>query len=308
MSNHRGQRPPLVAEKRYSGAKTPPAKPRKRARKAKAKPAPWPANPLLRLLLWPIRVVTRALWWITWRGAVVGGLALAAVVAWFAVSLPPVTTLLDARARGSVTILDRDSQVFAWRGEQFGGQITADTVSPNLKNAIIATEDKRFYRHFGISPRGVASAIRINLREGRGPLSGHGGSTITQQTAKLLCLGTPYDPDTGMSEAEYEADCRRTTLARKAKEAVYALALEARYSKDEILTIYLNRAYLGAGSRGFEAAAQRYFGKSAAEVDPAEGAMLAGLLVAPSRFAPTANLQRAQDRANLIIGLMEAQG
>ncbi|MEL6519091.1 MAG: penicillin-binding transpeptidase domain-containing protein, partial [Pseudomonadota bacterium] len=93
-----------------------------------------------------------------------------------------------------------------------------------------------------------------------------------------------------------------------AKEAVYAMALEARYSKDEILTIYLNRAYLGAGSRGFEAAAQRYFGKSAAEVSPAEGAMLAGLLVAPSRFAPTANLERAQNRANLIIQLMEDQG
>ena len=216
--------------------------------------------------------------------------------------------MLDARARGSVTLLDRNGEVFAWRGEQFGGQITAATVSPNLRNAIIATEDKRFYRHFGISPRGIASAVRINLSEGRGPLSGHGGSTITQQTAKLLCLGNEFDPTAGISEADFEADCRRGTITRKVKEAIYAMALEVRYSKDEILTIYLNRAYLGAGTRGFEAAAQRYFGRSANEVLPAEAAMLAGLLVAPSRFAPTANLQRSRDRANLIIGLMEDQG
>ena len=111
-----------------------------------------------------------------------------------------------------------------------------------------------------------------------------------------------------MSEAEFEADCRRTTLARKIWEAIYALAMEARYSKDEILTIYLNRSYLGAGTRGFEAAAQRYFGISARHVGPAEAAMLAGLLKAPSRYAPTANLQRSRDRAATIIRLMEKQG
>lgn len=223
-------------------------------------------------------------------------------------TLPDVDALLDGRARGSVTLLDRDGKVFAWRGDQFGGVITADTVSPHLKNAVIATEDKRFYRHFGISPRGVASAVRINLSEGRGPLSGHGGSTITQQTAKLLCLGVPYEPDQWESEAAYESDCRQGSLWRKGKEAIYAMAMEVKYSKDEILTIYLNRAFLGAGARGFEAASQRYFGKSAAEVSPAEASMLAGLLVAPTRYAPTNNLQRSQDRARLVVGLMETQG
>ncbi len=235
-------------------------------------------------------------------------LLVALAVAWQAVNMPPASALLDGRARGSVTLLDRNGQVFAWRGEQFGGQITAEMVSPHLKNAIIATEDRRFYRHFGVDPLGIAGAIRINLSEGRGPFEGNGGSTITQQTAKLLCIGRPYDPERWPSEAAYEADCRRSTLWRKAQEAVYALAMELRYSKDEILTIYLNRAYLGAGTRGFEAAAQRYFGKSAAEVNPAEAAMLAGLLKAPTRFAPTNNLQRARDRANVVIGLMEEQG
>ncbi len=236
------------------------------------------------------------------------GLLLALAVGVVYTSLPDADALLDGRARGSVTLLDRDGKVFAWRGDQFGGVITADTVSPHLKNAVIATEDKRFYRHFGVSPRGVASAVRINLSEGRGPLSGHGGSTITQQTAKLLCLGVPYEPSEWESEAAYEADCRQGSLWRKAKEAVYAIAMEVKYSKDEILTIYLNRAFLGAGARGFEAASQRYFGISAAEVSPAEAAMLAGLLVAPTRYAPTNNLQRSQDRARLVVGLMETQG
>ncbi len=235
-------------------------------------------------------------------------IAIAAAVLFYAASLPPVSALLDGRSRGSVTLLDRNNTIYAWRGEQFGGQITADTVSPHLKNAVVATEDKRFYGHFGISPRGIASAVRINLSEGRGPLSGHGGSTITQQTAKLLCLGTTYSPSSGMTEAEFEADCRRSTIGRKVKEALYAMAMELRYSKDDILTIYLNRAYLGAGARGFEAAAQRYFGISANEVLPAEAAMLAGLLKAPSRYAPTANLERSRDRAATILKLMQEQG
>ncbi|MEO0678628.1 MAG: transglycosylase domain-containing protein, partial [Pseudomonadota bacterium] len=222
--------------------------------------------------------------------------------------LPPAETFVDQRARGSVTLLDRNGQVFAWRGDQFGGVVTADTVSPNIKNAVIATEDRRFYRHLGISPRGVASAIRINLSEGRGPLSGHGGSTLTQQTAKLICMGTPFDPDAWPSEAAYEADCREGSISRKAREAIYALGMEIKYTKDEILTIYLNRAFLGSTARGFEAATQRYFGKPASEATVAEGAMLAGLLVAPSRFAPTNNLQRSQDRAATVVRLMEEQG
>lgn len=252
--------------------------------------------------------VLRLSWRLASRLALMGALVVGLAVLYVYAQLPAMTALLDGRTRGSVTLLDREGEVFAWRGEQFGGQITADTVAPALKNAVIATEDRRFYRHFGLDPVGIAGAVRINLSEGRGPLSGHGGSTITQQTAKLLCLGVPYDPKAWASETAYEADCRRTTLARKAKEAVYALAMEARYSKDEILTIYLNRAYLGAGARGFEAAAQRYFGKSANAVTPSEAAMLAGLLKAPSTYAPTTNLQRARDRANLIVGLMRDQG
>ena len=222
--------------------------------------------------------------------------------------MPEAFTLTDGRIRGSVTFLDRDGDVFAWRGEQFGGTVTPSNVARHLRNAVLATEDKRFYRHFGISPRGIASAIIINLREGRGPLQGHGGSTITQQVAKLLCLGVEFDPTGEISEAEFERDCRRTTIWRKIKEVPFAVAMEIKYSKDEILTVYLNRVYLGAGAQGFEAASQRYFGKSAAVVNASEAAMLAGLLAAPSRYSPTQNLDRAQKRAAVIVSLMEEQG
>ena len=307
MSSNGRNRPPLVAERRIPAKPAAkPAQPRKPKPRARSRARI--GNPVLRAIVGIPGFILRILWAGLWRTALLGGVAVLGASAWYASQLPPVSDLIDARARGSVTLLDRDGAVFAWRGEQFGGQIAPDTASPHLVNAVVATEDKRFYQHFGISPRGIASAIRINLSEGRGPLSGNGGSTITQQTAKLLCLGEPYDPAKWESEAAYEADCRQTSLWRKAKEALFAIGMEMRYSKDEILTLYLNRAYLGAGTRGFEAASQRYFGKSAAELTPAEAAMLAGLLKAPSTYAPTGNLERSQQRANLIVGLMQEQG
>ena len=322
-------RKPLVAEKRYSAggrgkasaAKKParkkPArkvKPRKfglfglfARKKTRAKPARKKPG-FIGLLLAPFVWAFRLAWGFTWRVGMVVCLLVGMAVAFQYAKLPEVSAYLDGRARGSVTLLDRKGGVFAWRGDQFGGVVTADTVSPHLKNAIVATEDKRFYRHFGLSPRGIASAVRINLSEGRGPLSGHGGSTITQQTAKLLCLGRVYDPDEWKSESAFEADCRKGSLWRKGTEAIFALAMEAKYTKDEILSIYMNRAYMGGGAYGAEAAAQRYFGKSANQLNPAEGAMLAGLLTAPSSLAPTNNLQRSQDRAATVLRLMQEQG
>ena len=258
---------------------------------------------LWKLFLLPFRMV----WAMAWRLSLIIFLLVGLGVVYFVTNLPEVYDLVDGRAKGSVTLLDHNGDVFAWRGDQFGGVVTAQTVSPFLRDAVVATEDRRFYHHFGLSPRGVASAIRINLRSGRGPLSGNGGSTITQQTAKLICLGINYDPEVWKSERGYERECRRTTLWRKIKEATFALAMEVKFSKNEILTIYLNRAFLGAGARGFEAASQRYFGKSATIVNAAEAAMMAGLLKAPSRLAPTDNLSGAQARAAIVVGLMQRQ-
>lgn len=332
MSRNSGGKRPLVAEKRTRpAARKPKATKPKAAQRSTApktgkktvarKPVKRTARPKTPrkqsgggtgggLLSLPKRMfswIIGVLWAISWRFGLVLGVFLAGAIGLIYSQLPPASEMVDGRARGSVTLMDNTGEVFAWRGDQFGGVITAETVSPHLKNAIVATEDRRFYRHLGVSPRGVLSAVRINLSEGRSALQGHGGSTITQQTAKLLCIGKPYDPAVWKDEAAYEADCRRGSIGRKIHEAVYALAMEARYTKDEILTIYMNRAYLGAGARGFQAASQRYFGKSAAEVSPAEAAMLAGLLVAPTRYAPTSNLELSRNRANLIIGLMEDQ-
>lgn len=305
----------LVAERRYPAAAQakPKAKARAKPKRAKTirkgKTSPKrSSNILVRLIGGMIRWVSRLIWLVFSRTALAGAVVLGLAIFYIYMTLPPFSDLLDGRARGSVTLTDRDGAVFAWRGEQFGGQITADTVSPHLRNAIVATEDKRFFKHLGVSPRGVASAVKINLSEGRGPLSGNGGSTLTQQTAKLLCLGVPFDPKEWKNQAAYEADCREGSVVRKIKEAVYAMAMEARYSKNEILSIYMNRAFLGAGSNGFEAASQRYFGKSAAQVNIAESAMLAGLLKAPTRYAPTNNIERSRERAGIVLLLMNQQG
>jgi penicillin-binding protein 1A len=322
----------LVAERRYPAA-TRTAKPRsavkkkatkktvfskfwmrktatkKKVSKPRRKAAPKrSSNIFVRIIGGALRWVLHILWMTVSRGALAGAVVLGLAIFYVYTTLPPFSDQTDGRARGSVTLRDQNGSIFAWRGEQFGGQITADTVSPYLRNAIVATEDKRFYKHLGVSPRGVASAVKINLSEGRGPLSGHGGSTLTQQVAKLLCLGVPFDPNAWESQTAYEADCRRGSMVRKVKEAVYAMAMEARYSKNEILSIYMNRAYLGAGANGFEAASQRYFGISAADVNIAQSAMLAGLLTAPSRYAPTSNLKRSQERAGIVLLLLNQQG
>ncbi len=303
MTGKRGSKPPLVAERRRAAA----PKPRKSTAKPRRRKAAPKRRGLLGTLLWPFKWLLILFWRIAWRGTVVVSLLVGIGVFYYASSLPPMNELVDARTRGSVTLLDARGETFAWRGDQFGGMIMASDVSQHLHNAVVATEDKRFYWHFGVDFYATAAAMVRNFRNGGNPLSGAGGSSITQQTAKLLCFGRPFDPDVYENETEYEADCRRTTLWRKVQEATYAFALEARYTKEEILTIYLNRAYLGAGSRGFEAASQRYFGVSAAQVNPAQSAMLAGLLKAPSSFAPTRNLQVSQDRGATVIRLMEEQ-
>lgn len=317
MSGTGKKRPPLVADKRYGAAKPKPkakpkAAPARRKPAARKRTAParkrGPIGRLFGFLASLIWRIFRFFFGFFWRGAVAVTVLIGLGVFYYAATLPPISELVDGRARGSVTLQDQGGRTFAWRGEQFGGMITANGVSPHLRNAVVATEDKRFYGHMGVSPRGIASAVRINLRAGRGPLSGNGGSTITQQVAKLLCLGQPYVPSDWDSEAAYEADCRRTTIWRKVKEATYAMALEVKYTKDDVLTIYLNRAYLGSGSRGFEAAANQYFGHGAEAVTPAEAAMLAGSLKAPSVYNPANNLQRAQDRAATVIKLMHEQG
>ena len=247
------------------------------------------------LLIFVLKKAKRLFLWLSLRGLIIFLASALTAIVYFYFIIPPFEDILDGRQKGSVTFLDKNGDAFAWRGQQFDQSLRSTNASPYLIQAIISSEDRNFYRHFGVSIRGIIGAIIINLREGRGPLTGHGGSTITQQVAKLLCL---------MNDLKSEANCRRQSIARKILELPFSIALELKFTKPEILSIYMNRVYLGAGATGFEAASQRYFSKSAAKSSLPEAAMLAALLKAPSRYAPTNNLKLAQSRSALVVKSM----
>jgi penicillin-binding protein 1A len=214
-------------------------------------------------------------------------IGLGGLVAYHAAQLPPINQLTVPKRPPNIAILAADGSLLANRGETGGRTITIGEVPPYLPKAFVAIEDRRFYEHFGIDPIGLGRAVVNNLRRAGGV---QGGSTLTQQLAKNLFL------------------TQERTAARKIQEAILALWLERTYSKDQILELYLNRVYFGSGAYGVEAAAQRYFNKSARSVTIAEAAMLAGLVQAPSRLAPNRNPEAAEKRAQLVIAAMADQG
>ena len=180
----------------------------------------------------------------------------------------------------AVTFLDRYGNEIGSRGIRHNDAIPLEEYPDYLIKAVLATEDRRFYEHFGIDVSGTARALNANAKAG-GVVQG--GSSITQQLAKNLFLSN------------------ERTIERKIKEAYLALWLESRLTKNEILKLYLDRGYMGGGAFGVDAAAQYYFGKSARDVTLSEAAMLAGLFKAPSRFSPNVNLPAARARANVVL-------
>jgi len=219
--------------------------------------------------------------------AFVGVLGWVALFYAYAPDLPDTDALFEQPPRPGITFLADDGGVLARRGAYQARLVELDEVAPSLIAAVIATEDRRFYSHFGIDPLGIARAVLANLQAGA---IVQGGSTITQQLAKNLFLS---------GERSFD---------RKIREMILAVWLETRLTKDEILTLYLNRVYLGAGAYGVEAASQRYFGKPAAKLDLAESALIAGLLKAPSRLAPTSDLEAARERAAVVLRAMVDAG
>ena len=186
----------------------------------------------------------------------------------------------------AVTFLDRYGNEVGSRGIRHNASVPLDQFPDSLIKAVLATEDRRFYEHFGIDIGGTMRALLTNARAG-GVVQG--GSSLSQQLAKNLFLSN------------------ERTLDRKIKEAFLAMWLEARLTKNEILKLYLDRAYMGGGAFGVDAAAQYYFNKSARDVNLAEAAMLAGLFKAPTKFAPHVNLPAARARANVVLdNLVEA--
>jgi penicillin-binding protein 1A len=215
--------------------------------------------------------------------AILGGGALG----YFALTLPDTSGLARSARRPSVTILAADGSLLATYGDLFGQPLTLKEMPRYLPQAVIATEDRRFYSHFGIDPVGLVRAALADLSAGHVV---EGGSTITQQLAKNLFL-TP-----------------ERSLGRKIRETLLALWLEHRFTKDQILEIYLNRVYLGAGTYGVDAAAHRYFGKSARGLDLYQCAVIAGLLKAPARFNPARDRDRAATRTAQVLANMVDAG
>ena len=203
-------------------------------------------------------------------------------------SLPVEGGLQVDPAQHAIVMQAGDGETFATRGVFRGAKLTADDLPRYLGPAIVAIEDRRFYQHSGIDPRGTFRALWRDLRAGGA--SREGGSTITQQLVRNTYLSADK------------------TLRRKVQEALLSLWLERQLSKDEILLRYLNTAYFGAGSFGADAAAHRYFGKKAKDLTLAECAMLAGLVRAPSQLAPTRNFGGAKERADTVIQAMVDTG
>lgn len=207
---------------------------------------------------------------------VIGGL----MVIYFARNLPDIGALETIKKQQGITIEDEKGQVLANYGDVYGSYIPYDQLPKTLVQAVLATEDRRFFEHHGVDFFGILRAMVTNVRRGH---MVQGGSTVTQQVAKNVFL-TP-----------------ERTLSRKIQEMILAFWLEARFSKKEIMAIYLNRVYLGSGAFGVDAAARRYFNKSARDLTLYESALMAGLLKAPSRYSPVANAERARDRVHQVL-------
>ena len=215
------------------------------------------------------------------------GIIGAGVLAWYAYDLPELGEIEQLTRRPNITLLAADGSRLASFGDRFGATRALHELPPHLPRAVIAVEDRRFYDHGGVDFRGLLRAVFVNIRDLR--LS-QGGSTLTQQLAKNLFLTSAR------------------TFKRKIQEVMLAVWLEQRFTKDQILTIYLNRVYLGAGTYGVDAASRHYFGKPATEATLYESALLAGLLKAPSRLDPTRNPDGADQRAVLVLQTMIETG
>jgi len=240
-----------------------------------AKAGPTRRRPLLRLAKWTLVL---GIW------ATVG---VAGLVAYYAHDLPDIERAVAETREPTVTFKARDGTTLATYGNAYGGRVELDALPPALRRAVLAVEDRRFRAHPGVDPLGLLRASLANLRAWDVV---QGGSTITQQLAKNLFL----------SPAQ--------TLKRKVQELLLALWLERTFSKDAILEIYLNRVYLGSGTYGVDAAAQRYFAKSARELTLYESAMLAGMLKAPARLNPRRDPKAAHARTETVLADMVAAG
>ena len=222
----------------------------------------------------------RWFWWLV-RKLALPVIALTVIfIAYISYDLPDISKLGDFKKTPSITVKAEDGTVLGTYGDIYGDYVPYEQLPKSLINAVVATEDRNFFHHFGIDPIGLLRATFVNIRAHR---LVQGGSTITQQLAKNAFLSPAR------------------TLKRKLQEMVLAIELEHHFTKNAILTIYLNRVYMGAGNYGVDAASRRYFGHSVREISVSEAAILVGLLKAPSRYAPTNNPDLSEKRASQVL-------
>ena len=208
------------------------------------------------------------------------------IISWISycfLTLPNLSGLGNKTRKPSISVLGNNNKIIGSLGDVYAGSINAANIPIHLTNAVVVIEDKRFYSHLGLDFRGLARAILFNIKERR---YAQGASTITQQLSKLIFLN------------------KDKNLSRKLRELVISFYIEYKYSKEEILVMYLNRVYLGSGLFGVKAAARRYFSKSPDNLTIADSAILAGLLKAPSRLSPLVNKKASIVRANLVVTLL----
>lgn len=226
----------------------------------------------------------------------IGGTAavfLAAIFLVFAVgfaaqSMPSFQELKATQNAQTILVRARDGSEIVELGPSFGEWLDFEEIPDNMKNAMVAVEDKRFYDHLGVDPIRLAGAMAEGITGARSRVGGT--STISQQLARNVFLNN------------------NRTIDRKAREAVLAMALEWKFSKEEILELYLNKVYFGGGSYGVDSASRKFFSHPATELSVAEASIIAGLVKAPSRYSPTADVQAAVDRAQVVLRLMREQG
>ncbi len=214
-------------------------------------------------------------------------IALGTAVYFAAQSIPGYSALMSSQNGQTIVVRARDGTEVVSLGPSYGEWLHSNEIPEVMKNAMIAVEDRRFRSHFGIDPLGIARALYVAVRDDR-PV--RATSTITQQLARNIFLNSNRSMD------------------RKLREGVLSLALEAKFSKEEILELYLNKVYFGGGAYGIDSASRKFFSHSAKELSTAEAAIIAGLVKAPSRYSPTADVDAAVGRANVVLDQMRKYG
>ncbi|MFT6332567.1 MAG: penicillin-binding protein 1A [Lentimonas sp.] len=219
--------------------------------------------------------------------AIWGGFFMAGILFYYLHDLPTLDEISAKNDKQVIEILYSNGNKITTLGDLYSNQVTFSQIPAHLIDAVVATEDRKFFKHSGYDLKGIARAFLANYRAGR---IVQGGSTITQQLAKRMFLSP------------------KKNLRRKIQEFVLAIRLEKTFSKEQILTLYLNRAYFGSGNYGIASASRYYFGKSISKLNLNESAMIAGLLKAPSRLSPRNNYHLAQKRTNQVIENMADAG